>query len=237
MKRLLLSAAALFAMPYAASAQDAADAPVEEIEDVVIVEGVRRGGDPAMDAWYRGDFKQAEIEFEKNFSRLKQGVRLKQTQIEQNASDALQTQILSGANTGSAGSQEGADAGLGADAQSASLVYTNQRFRPGDQDPNIVRSGTDLGAQLYMAGLSELKLGKFSEAKESFERALFYNDTLHDARLRLGLLALQDNDADEARKQLRRLEARLKSCHSACERYGDREILENGVAQLKQFLG
>ena len=236
MKRVLLTLS-VCVLPVSAFAQaaDPVDPPVEELEDVIIVEGQRRGADPAMDAWLRGDFKQAEIEFERNFSRLKQSVRLRETTIQQNVSDSIFTEIQSGANVGSGANAAAADASAGQTPGQA-FVYTNQR-REKPTDPNLISSGSDLGGQLYMAGLSELKLGKYDEARKSFERALFYNETLHDARLRLGLLALQDNDVEEARKQLAALERKLGNCHARCERFGDREILENGVTQLKQFLG
>ena len=207
------------------------------IEDEIIVEGQRRGADAAMDAWLKGDYVTAEIEFEKNFSRLKVGERLRRTNVEQNASDAIQGQIFDGANTGSGSSEGGAAAGDNDTTFGAATLYTNQRFRPGDDDPNVISSGNDLGGQLYMAGLSEVKLGKYAEAKKSFERALFYNEYLFDARLRLGLLAVQDGDMKEAQKQLRKLRGDLNGCHGRCERFGDREILENAVAQLEQFAG
>ena len=233
MKTLLLSLLAATLVAPAAFAQDAdPDAPAV-IEDEVIVEGVRRGADDAMAAWLRGDYATAEIEFEKNFSRLKRFESIRRSAIEQNASDAIGGEINLGAGTGSGASAQGADAG--GEPAGTSLVYTNQRFKPGDDDPNLISSGNDLGGQLYMAGMSELQLGKYAEAKESFERALFFNETLHDARLRLGLLAVQEGDMKEANKQLAKLEKGLRGCKSRCERFGDREILENGIAQLKQF--
>ena len=234
MKTLLLSLLAATLVAPAAFAQDAdPDAPAV-IEDEVIVEGVRRGADDAMAAWLRGDYATAEIEFEKNFSRLKRFESLRRSSIEQNASDAILGEVNAGINTGSGGGQGTTQAETDV-AATASSIYTNKRFRPGDDDPNLISSGNDLGGQLYMAGMSELQLGKYAEAKESFERALFFNETLHDARLRLGLLAVQEGDMKEANKQLAKLEKGLRGCKSRCERFGDREILENGIAQLKQF--
>ena len=229
---LALTASALLAGP--AVAQDST--PQERVEDEVIVEGVRKGGDPAMDAFLRGDYVTAEIEFEKNFSRLKRFEYLRESSIQDSVRDAISSQVNANANVGTAGGQNEAGSSQTADAFStASPVYINKRDVR--DDPNTVRSGTDLGAQIYMAGLSELNQGKLDEAVESFERALKLNKTLHDARYRLGLISIALGKPEDARKHLTRMERELRGCYARCESLGDREILETGISELKRFLG
>ena len=234
MKRAVL-ALSLVVIAVSPASSQLSDQPEGPAEDEVIVEGTIRGADPAMSAWLAGDYVTAEIEFEKNFSRLKRIESAKRSAIEQNASDAIQGQIMAGANTDSGSSAESTSGGVEPTSTTAQ-VYTNQRFRPGDEDPNTIGSGNDLGGQLYMAGMSELRLGKLDEAKESFDRALFYNQTLHDARLRRGLLAVAEGDMSEARRQLERLQRELDGCHSRCDRLGDRDILKNAVEELSPFV-
>ena len=187
-----------------------------------------------MSAWLKGDYVTAEIEFEKNFSILKRGQTRQRSAIEQNVSDAVGAQLNSLANTDSGASAGSADAGQTA-FNTGAPITTNQRFKP--EDENLISSGRDLGGQLYMAGLSELKQGKIDEAKISLERALFYNETLHDARYRLGLIALGSGERSVAEEQLDRLETALERCKAACRTRGDDEILETGVTQLRAFLG
>ncbi|MEL7232767.1 MAG: tetratricopeptide repeat protein [Pseudomonadota bacterium] len=229
MKRAVLALSACLLMPITAIAQNA-----EPIEDEIIVEGERRGADPAMDAWLKGDYVTAEIEFEKNFSVLKKGQTRLRSAIEQNVSDAVGGQLNELANTGSGANAASAEASQTA-FNSVAPITTNQRFKP--EDENLISSGTDLGGQLYMAGLSELKQGKIDEAKESLKRALFYNETLHDARYRLGLIALGTGERDVAEEQLEKLETAWDRCKAACKNRGDDEILETGVTQLRAFLG
>lgn len=213
----------------AALAQDTQAA----VEDEVIAEGKRLGADDAMDAFLRGDYATAEIEFEENFSRLRRAQRLRETAIQQGASDAISAQVSEGAGIGASTPQTGQTA-RGTDIFGTPTSYANNRVRK--DDPDTISSGSDLGNQLYMAGLSEIQLGKLDEAKESFARALKLNETLHDARFRLALLALQDGNTEEARDHLTHMEKALRNCHSRCERLGNREVLETGISQLKGFL-
>jgi len=59
----LLSASLIFSpLSYAQSAV---------VEDEVVATGTLRGADPAMGAFFSGDYATAEVEFEKNFRRIK----------------------------------------------------------------------------------------------------------------------------------------------------------------------
>ena len=232
MKTLLSVLLLTTAFPAVSLAQDAA--PSEpQITDEVIVEGQRRGADEAMSAFLRGDFETAEVEFEKNYDRLREKVRLKETSVEQAESDAIQAVVTEGAGISGGTPPTGQIAG-GQGVTLASGVYVNNASR--NREKGILSSGTDLGSQLYMAGLSEIQLQKFDEAQQSFTKALRLNPTLTDAHFRLGLIALQNGDVDEAQRRLSQLESELDRCYGRCERLGNREDLEIGIAQLSRFL-
>ena len=63
-----------------------------------------------------------------------------------------------------------------------------------------------------MSGLSEIKLGKISEAKKSLQQSLKHNEYNFDARMRLGLIYIQEDDFEGAAKQLEKLASLRKRC-------------------------
>ena len=204
-------------------------AQTNTVEDEIIVQGTKRGGDPAMDAFFAGDFETAEIEFEKNFRIIKR----ERTDIER-ASEFADTRELAdiGSTNVSAGGQGGGVVGGGTDLSSV-VPNSVAGNRPRDGDPNVVYSGRDLGFQKYMAGLSELQQGKVVEAEKSFESAVALNKTLYDGRMRLGLIRLGTGDREGARKQLGILNRQANACGDSCER---REELMESRALLERLL-
>ena len=200
--------------------------PEAEPIDEIIVEGQRfRGGDRAMDAFFNGDFETAEIEFKRNIRIIKRG----RTQIEAASSNAISDNLNQiGGQTVSAGSQ--ATAGQVLNGFSGSTVPVDIRAgRSGD----VVSSGSDMGFQHYMAGLSQLQLGKVDDAEDSFRSAVHHNDTLYDARMRLALIRLGQGDVDFARNQHADLARKLERCGGRCVRP---EELQEAEAALRQFL-
>ena len=208
-----------FALSIALAASPAL-AQTNTVEDEVISRGVKRGGDPAMDAFFRGDFETAEIEFEKNFRIIKRG----RTAIEQ-AGLTAQTGILNeiGSQTVTAGSQSAGGEIQGGNDLSGFAPNSISGNRTSD-DPNVVMSGRDPGFQLYMAGLSELQQGKVEEAEKSFRRAMVLNKRLYDGRMRLALIRLGQGDRKYAEKQLKTLERQAESCKGYCDR--EEELME-----------
>ena len=189
----------------------------DEIVDEVIVTGRRRGADSAMDAFLRGDYATAEIEFQKNFERLKRQQSLQDSSYRDAQLQASRVPEPTGPS-GAAGAGQGAEA-----AAAASTASTSGSFNPSfayskgaDDGIEIVSSGTDLGAQLYMKGLSQLQLGKFDDARSSFERALRLNDSLFDVHYRLGLLDVQAGDIESAKRRLKKFETGARRCKSRC---------------------
>jgi len=184
-------------------------------EDEVISRGQLRGSDPAMDAFLKGDYAVAEIEFQKNFEALRRIQRIRDDAFLQARGNILANNINT-LNLQSA-SNDGTTVGQ-------TLTPTNRLgitvLRHNDvDDKNIISSGRDVGVQLYMKGLSQIQLKKYDEAKASFKSALRLSKSvrLHDARMRLGLLELRDGRPDEAKRQLRALEKLSKRCRYRCE--------------------
>ena len=207
----------------------AAMAQTNTTEDEIIVQGTKRGGDPAMDAFFAGDFETAEIEFEKNFLIIKR----ERTDIER-ASEFADTRELAdiGSTTVSGGGQGGGIVDGGTDLSSV-VPNSIAGSRPRSDDPNVVYSGRDLGFQKYMAGLSELQQGKVVEAEKSFKSAVALNKTLYDGRMRLGLIRLGRGDREGAKKQLGILNGQANKCGDDCER---REELMESRALLEELL-
>jgi len=59
---------------------------------------------------------------------------------------------------------------------------------------------------LYWVGMSQIRQGKYDDAEHVLTRALGYNKSLHDARLRRGLLRLLDGDRAGAQRDLEEFE-------------------------------
>ena len=225
---LLLAFATAFAATPAIG--PAAMAQTNTVDDEIIVQGTKRGGDPAMDAFFAGDFETAEIEFEKNFRIIKR----ERSDIER-ASEFADTREVAdlGATNVTAGGRDGG-AGVTAGTDLSGVVPNSiAGSRPRDGDPNVVYSGRDLGFQKYMAGLSELQQGKVVEAEKSFESAVALNKTLYDGRMRLGLIRLGMGDRKGAKKQLGILNGQANKCGDDCER---RDELMESRALLEQLL-
>lgn len=209
----LIASAAMTALP--SLAQDSAP-----IEDEVITFGKRQtSGNKAMRAFDAGDFATAEVEFDKHYTSLRRTRRAVENSV-RNAADGIDTaDIRSGlAQVGGAG--EGASSGGNAAPR---VNATNFGSGSATLNPNLsslVLDGdakdTDFAFSKYMSGLSQIQLGKFAEAKRSFEVSLDFNRKNYDARMRLGLLELRDGNFDRARKHLIKLDTLRKDCVRRC---------------------
>jgi len=188
-------------------------------EDEVISRGQLRGSDPAMDAFLRGDYATAEVEFQKKFEALRRNKRIKEDAFLQ-ARDNLRAGDINNLSLQSASSDGRTASPPLTSASSAAVTVNRQKEIKGE---NIISSGRDIGVQLYMKGLSQIQLKKYDDAKASFKSALKLskNIRLHDARLRLGLLELRDGRKDEAQRQLKKLKQLSKRCNKRCDAKSD----------------
>lgn len=200
--------------------------------DEVIAKGTRQT-DPAMTAFLSGDYETAEIEFERNaFCALR---------VERNfvagVEGARDSAIRSNAGLDAVG-QPNPSGGPGGgpvavptgSLEAPTISLNSSDFR--NKESETTRTCEDRGYQIYMMGLSQMKLGKREEAKKTFERATKIHRTLFDAHFRLSLMEYQDGDLEKAKKRFKS----LKKIASRCKRCAAKEEIEAQVAYLKTLL-
>jgi hypothetical protein len=191
----------------------------DEEQQVVVVEAWRR--DRALDAFMRGDFATAEIEFQKNVrcirrNELELDASLRQGDIDQDRNSM--TRLWAG---------------------DAPRIH-NLPLRP---EQIAERTCHSREWQLYMIGLSQIQLGRFAEAKKSLSSVmrLSKEDLLFDAHYRVGLLELLEGDVDSADRRLAHLKRLQRSCQARgarCEVNADLDAatsyLTRAVADARQ---
>ena len=196
-------------------AQEADDAPApqEEPVDEIIVRGGRIN--PAMEAFRAGDYARAEIEFERNAMCALRVERNRLAAIDQIQSNQTTQALQSGASSNGGSSAGAAQAAPPPPQNSGFQAPATRAAEAEDEvDPGTC---TNRGFQVYMAGLSQLQLGRTDEAKRSFERATTYNKNLYDGHYRLGLIALLEENPKGARRQLKTLRRLAKRCRRDCD--------------------
>lgn len=228
---LLASALSLFGSSLVFSQVEAPPPQTETDpeEDVVTATGTLATGNHAgMDAFFKGDFETAEIEFEQEFKSLR---RFRSAQ--ENAAfdadvsfDRAAAVSDSGTNAGSAantrngaGGAQGAPSGSGlTNSNALSTNFVNRR----SEGTSVLTDGKvtfeDFAFTRYMSGLSEIKLGKYTEAKDSLKTSLHWDKGNYDARMRLGMIYLMERDYDRAADELEALDKMRKRCvKSECD--------------------
>jgi tetratricopeptide (TPR) repeat protein len=227
MKKIILFYVLLVAMLSTPAFAQQSEEPIDE----VISRGVKKATDPAMSAFLAGDFVTAEIEFERNAFCALRATRNFRAGVESARNSALNADIGAEASS-SAQSSSGIEGNtIAAPSTSSSAPSANLRTSGVDKNPTTdKRTCADRGFQLYMAGLSQIKLGKLEDAKDSFKRALVLRKDIHDAHFRLALLEYQDGNvkkANKSYKQLKRLESKCKRCEFKDAIIGQVKYLEN----------
>ena len=200
--------------------------PVDEI--------IARGSiqtDPAMSAWNSGDFATAEIEFDKNAFCALRAERNFASGIEAARDNSITANVAADAvgPPQVTGGQGGVSITSAAPAPTAQ--FNSSSFK--NKESATKRTCEDRGFQLYMKGLSQLKLGKREKAKESLSRAADMRKNLYDAHFRLALLEYQDGNIEKANKQfkkLRKLQSRYKKGDANKE-------IKAQIKYLKSLLG
>jgi hypothetical protein len=177
------------------------------------VEAWRR--DRALDAFLRGDFATAEVEFRKN----EQCIRRVELQIDGAIRQGLVEQDRT---TGPQGNGPG---------------IHNLPLRPEQIRERTCHSKQ---WQLYMIGLSQIQLGRFEDAKKSLYSVtrMSKEDLLFDAHFRVGLLELLEGDIEKADRRLSHLAGMQRSCRArSCEVDADLTVattyLTNAVAAAR----
>jgi len=186
--------------------------------------------DPAMSAWNAGDYETAEIEFGKNVLCALRAERNFTSALEAARDSSATANIAAGAIvapqvTGGQGGVSVIEAPPAPKAQINSLNFRKNQSA-------TKRTCEDRGFQLYMKGMSQLKLGKRDEAKKTLKRAAKMRQNLFDAHFRLSLMEYQDGNIEAANKhfkKLRKLEPKCKAC-------GARDEIIEQIKYLKNLL-
>jgi Tfp pilus assembly protein PilF len=213
-----------------AFAQESEKKQAEPVDEVISQGTIRT--DRAMSAYLSGDFKTAEIEFKKNAFCALRATRNFRSGVEDARDSTLRADVGTAADTPSqpAGGQGGAFVPTTPTVAPTANVNSTD-FQKDKSAPE--RTCADRGFQLYMTGLSQIKLGKFEDAKKSFKSATVHRKSIYDAYFRLALLEYQDGNKDKAKSQFRKLKSLQKKCRK-CE--FEKEIDEQ-VDYLASILG
>jgi tetratricopeptide (TPR) repeat protein len=218
MKRIVLIAALMssglafgFTEPGSAAREtQAAGTPSASAHDdeqqVVVVEAWRR--DRALDAFLRGDFATAEVEFKKNVRCIRRNELQLEYALRQGMIDLARANFPNAAGV----------------AYAPPNIH-NLPLRP---DQITERTCYNKEWQLYMIGLSQIQLGRFAEAKKSLSSVMRMSkeDLLFDAHYRVGLLELLEGDVEGANRRLTHLTKMERSCRARgtrCEVHADLE--------------
>lgn len=215
-----------------ATAQDEEGDTAESIEteDVIVVRSARTV-DYAMDAFNRGDFQTAEIEFTANARCAQRRERNLTASVESSQRNAARAETFQSAQP--------SDSGASSRGGGASSTPPPTVAGPGatdsitsDREAPLGRTCDDRGFQHYMTGLSQLQLGKIDDALKNFNRAVVLNKVLYDAHYRIALIALLRDDRKTAERQLRSIEAILRRCRK-CEA---KDEIQQRVDHIKKAL-
>jgi tetratricopeptide (TPR) repeat protein len=182
-----------------------------------------KGGDVAMQAFYSGNFELAEIKFKENEDcalRKERDTRaffndVTTSQVNQDVSNSV--------------SNVGGSINMG-NANDASRIMTESNAARANSNSATVLPSTkavvresirentceDAAFQIYMKGMSQLKLGRADEAEENFERSVSLSETLYDAHYRLALVKILRNDNEGAKEHLAAIKRILKRRCTAC---------------------
>jgi len=213
------------------SPEDTEPTQTNSIDEIFVDDKAGWAGHKGMDAFFNGDFETAEIIFEKEYISLKRAENGRYNAAVDAALSINRAGVIAQGSSNAASAAIGGQGNLGSSVNQAlvnsniSGSFSNRRKK----GRNILNDGIltekDFALTKYMSGLSELKLGKYKEAKKSLKTSLHFYKGNSDARMRLGLLYLKEGNYEKAADHLEKLERSRSKCKKrGCEEYD--EILE-----------
>ena len=216
-----LLAAIVLSCPLAVAQNTQQEQSKNDEKDLERITISAKGGDVAMQAFYSGNFELAEIKFKENENcalRKERDTRaffndVTTSQVNQELSNSVSDAI----NIGNAN-----DASRLMTESNAARANSNSAT-PLQSKKAVVRESIrentceDAAFQIYMKGMSQLKLGRANEAEESFERSVSLSETLYDAHYRLALIKLLRSDNKGAQEHLDAIKRILKRRCTACD--------------------
>ena len=179
----------------------------EDIENITVT---ARAGDAAMQAFNAGNFELAEIKFKENERCALRVERNRQAFIEGVRESQISQEVNGGGvNTGSSMTDSNAARVEGNSSMNAIAAKTQKA-------EDKVRENTceNRAFQIYMAGMSQLQLGRAEDAEASFERAVALSQIQYDAHYRLALMKLLRQDKSGAEGHLEAINSILKRCYN-----------------------
>lgn len=204
-----------------------------EVPDEVIATA-KKQTDPAMSAFLAGDYETAEIEFDKNAFCALRAQRNFRSGLEGARDDSIRSDLAGNINTApqpTGGPNAGA--GIGAGLSSSVPETRINGINSSDfQRSNKRRTCENRGFQVYMKGLSQLELGKTTEAKKTLTQATKIHRTLYDAHFKISLLEYQQGNLEDARKELKK----LRKIASRCKRCPVKPEIEGQIKYLTVLL-
>lgn len=190
-----------------AHAQDDTSDEDERVLDSVVVTGVQN--DEAMAAFRAGEYADAEVGFLGNARCAHRRERNLSAAIDSARSSSFRSDINPVQPNGASNA-------------------------PGNIAQPVKRTCAHRGFQVYMAGLSQIQLGKPEEARQNFKKATALSKILYDAHYKLALMALLDGDQKTAERQLKKINGILKRCRRCPAR---QEILDRQAHLQKALSG
>jgi Tfp pilus assembly protein PilF len=224
---LFISLGLIFSLTVQAQAQEQEP---ENVDEIVVI-GTKQQ-DPAMSAWLAGDYATAEVEFDRNAFCALRVERNFRSGVEAARDSSIRSDVAADAvsapqPTGGAG---GALPLPAAPSTAPSVTINSSDLQKSDNKKK--RTCKDRGFQMYMKGMSQLKLGKTAEAKETLSRATKIHRTLYDAHFRLSLIEYQDGDIEKSNKQFKA----LQKIANRCRRCDAKEEIQAQVKFLEKLL-
>jgi len=214
-----------------------ADAPsidVPEDDGIVSYGIINLDEHDGLKAFFDGDFEQAEIEFENEYKSLKRYERGRESAVQDAALATERTRMMAADRVIAGASSQDFTTVQPSVADSSSSSPNIIKKRGGGN--TLLTDGKvtyeDFGFTRYMSALSEIKLGKFEEARDSLKTSLHYDETNFDARMRLGLLDIMDRDFEAAAKHLKKIDKQRRRCErQSCD---DLDELRNAAVVLAE---
>lgn len=205
----LMAVSTLCSQPLFAAVQDdpQTNNNDEDIENITVT---ARAGDAAMQAFNAGNFELAEIKFKENERCALRVERNRQAFIEGVRESQISQEVNGGGvNTGSSMTDSNAARVEGNSSMNAIAAKTQKA-------EDKVRENTceNRAFQIYMAGMSQLQLGRAEDAEASFERAVALSQIQYDAHYRLALMKLLRQDKSGAEGHLEAINSILKRCYN-----------------------
>ena len=205
----LLASMTLFSVTYLSHAQNAEvvskPQTKEEVERIIIT---AQGGDAAMQAFNSGNFALAEIKFKENEKCAFRQERNRDAFIQ-----AVQNSQLNQELSGNASNSSSSITDSNASRVDGNYGHsTTAKKSPNDREATQEYTCDNRAFQIYMTGMSQLQLGRTSEAEQNFKRAVALSQNQYDAHHRLALMSLLRKDTEGAREHLSKIKSMLRRC-------------------------